>query len=92
MSGYREMLNDGADRRGEAAARVAEDLANLAPPDDELAAIAYWDCLRDALGDRVQAAVAIAREAGRPWAEIAGALNTSTESARGRHQYYKGRG
>ena len=91
MNGYREMLNNGASRRQEAAALALQDLDDLKPPDDELAAIAYWDSMRDMLADSVQEAVAEARKAGRSWAEIAGALNTSTESARGRHHYYKGR-
>lgn len=91
MTGYRDMLNDGAKRRAEAARQVETDLDGLDPPTDELATIAYWDCMRDQLGDRTQEAVGLAREAGHAWAEIAGALDTSTESARGRYQYYKNR-
>lgn len=88
MSDFRGRLDEGASHREDASRKVAADLAKLKPPADPLAAVAYWDCLREQLGEPVQEAVAAAREAGHQWAEIAGALNTSTESARNRHKYY----
>jgi len=88
MTDFRDRLDEGARHREQGRRQAADDLSKLAPPDHPLAAVAYWDCLRDELGDPVQEAVALAREAGHPWAEIAGALNTSAESARNRHKYY----
>ncbi len=91
MTNFREKLDEGASYRDEARQKVASDINKLKAPANPLAAIAYWDCLRSELGDPVQEAVAAAREAGHEWAEIAGALDTSTESARNRHKYYQDR-
>jgi hypothetical protein len=88
MTDFRDRLDEGAKYRDQARRQAVDDLAKLAPPNHPLAAVAYWDCLREEFADPVQEAVAAAREAGHPWAEIAGALNTSTESARNRHKYY----
>ena len=88
MTDFRQRLDEGASHREQARRQAVDDLSKLTPPAHPLAAVAYWDCLRDELGDPVQHAVAAAREAGHPWAEIAGALNTSAESARNRHKYY----
>ena len=89
MSTHLERLTTGAAARERGTAKASADVEKLKPPADPLEAIAYWGGIPDAISNRVMEAVRVARDDGLGWAEIAGALGTSTESARVRWHQYK---
>lgn len=70
---------------------IEADVKALKPPADPLAAVAYWDHIKDLISGRDYAAMNVARDAGHDWTEIGAALGTSPENARRRWHYFKNR-
>lgn len=91
MSDYQTKTATGAEAGKVGRRAVEADFKNLKSPADPLAAVAYWDHIKDLIDGLDYEAMAVARDAGHEWAEIGAALGTSPENARRRWHYSQNR-
>lgn len=91
MSDYATRTATGAEAGAVGRAAIEADVDRLKPPTDPLAAVAYWDHIKDVISGRDYEAMSAARDAGHDWTEIGAALGTSPENARRRWHYFKNR-
>jgi hypothetical protein len=91
MSDYAARTATGAKAGEVGRAAIETDIKKLKAPADPLAAVAYWDHIKQVINGRDYEALTAARDAGHDWAQIGAALGTSPENARRRWHYFKNR-